>query len=70
MGFPMKLGYQIDLALDRLNQGTLTEREGFGTVDLLIKIGCFVKKISFSMKSSLSELVRTRRSTVLILSLQ
>ncbi len=26
------------------NQGTLTERERFSTIDLLIKIGCFVKK--------------------------
>ncbi len=27
-----------------LSQGTLTQRKGSGTVDLLIKIGCFVKK--------------------------
>ncbi len=42
------------------------------TVDLLIKRGDFVKrdKYSFSMKSSLSKLVSTRRSTVLILPLQ
>jgi hypothetical protein len=41
------------------------------TVDLLIKIGCFVKmeKHSSSMKSSLGKLVRTRRLTVLILPL-
>jgi hypothetical protein len=37
------------------------------TVDLLIKIGCLVKKISFSFKSSWSELVSTWRSTVLSL---
>ncbi len=28
----------------RLKQGTLTEREGSGTIDLLIKLACFVKK--------------------------
>ncbi len=27
-----------------LKQGTLTERESFSTVDLLILIGCFIKK--------------------------
>jgi hypothetical protein len=37
------------------------------TVDLLIKVGCFVKqrKFSFSLKSSWFKLVSTRRSTVL-----
>ncbi len=46
--------------------------ERLSTVDLLIKIGCFVKmeKYSFSLKSIWSKLVRTRRSTVLILPLQ
>jgi hypothetical protein len=41
-------------------------------VDLLIKKGCFVKKekYSFSLKSSQSKLVSSRRSTVLILLLQ
>ncbi len=38
------------------------------TSDLLVKIACFVKsKHSFSNKSSGSELVCTRRSTILIL---
>jgi len=43
-----------------------------GKVDLLTKIGCFVKmeKYSFSMKSEWSKLVRIRRSIVLILPLQ
>ncbi len=40
-------------------------RGRLSTVDLLIKIGCLVKKISFSFKSSWSELVSTWRSTVL-----
>jgi hypothetical protein len=42
------------------------------TGDLLIKIGCFIKKgkYSFSVKNSRSEPVSTRRSTVLILPLQ
>jgi hypothetical protein len=42
------------------------------TVDLLIKVACFVKKKNdiFNRKMSLSELVSTRRSTVLSLSLQ
>jgi hypothetical protein len=31
--------------MEMLMQGTLTEREeSFSTVDLLIKIGCFVKR--------------------------
>jgi hypothetical protein len=47
-------------------QGTLTEREG--SVQLTFS-ACFVKKknIFLSIKSSLSKLVRARRSTVLIL---
>ncbi len=45
-------------------------RGRLGTADLLIKIGLLVKKYSFSMKSSRSELVSRRRSTVMILSLQ
>ncbi len=47
-------------------------RGRLSTVDLLIKIGCFVnkEKYSFSMKRSWSELVSTRRSIVLILLLQ
>ncbi len=47
-------------------------RGRFSTVDLLIKIGCFVKKgkYSFSLKNSLSKLVSTRRLMVLSLPLQ
>jgi hypothetical protein len=47
-------------------------RERPSTVDLLVKMGCFVKteKYCYTLKSSLSKLVRTRRSTVLILPLQ
>jgi hypothetical protein len=42
------------------------------TVDLLIRVGCFVQEVSniFSMKSSFFKRVSTRRSTVLILPLQ
>ncbi len=42
------------------------------TIDLLIKLACFVTKVSniFSLKMSRSELVITRRSTVLNLALQ
>jgi hypothetical protein len=50
----------------RRMQGILTEREGFSTVDLLIKIGC-LKEYSFNMKSNWFELFITRSSTVLIL---
>ncbi len=45
-------------------------RGWLSTIDLLIKIGCLGKKYIFSMKSSWSELVSSRRSTVLILPLQ
>jgi len=36
------------------SQGTLTEMEGSGTVDLLIKIACFVTKVNsvFNIKMS------------------
>ncbi len=42
------------------------------TVDLLVKIACFIKRknIFFRIKNSWSELVSTRRSTVLRLPLQ
>jgi len=42
------------------------------TVDLLIKVACFVKKANafFNIKRSWSKRVSTRRSTVLSLSLQ
>ncbi len=41
-------------------------------VDILVKIGCFVKKDKniFSIKSSLSELVSTRKSTILSLPIE
>jgi hypothetical protein len=51
-------------------QGNPTEEEMLSTVGLLIKITCFYKKYSISVKSSISELVSTRSSTVLILPLQ
>jgi hypothetical protein len=52
-------------------RGILTEGEG-SVVDLLNKVAYFVKKLnnSFNMKRSRYKLVRTRRSTVLNLSLQ
>ncbi len=45
-------------------QGNLTEREGFSTVDLLIKAACFVTKVNgiFSIKAADINLY-TRRST-------
>ncbi len=50
-------------------QGILTE--GDSTIDLLIKLACFVKRlITFSIKRELIVLVGTRRSTVLSVSLQ
>jgi hypothetical protein len=49
----------------------LLQKGRFSTVDLLIKIACFVKtKSIFTIKRSWSELVYTRRSTVMILPLQ
>jgi hypothetical protein len=47
-------------------------RRRLRTVDLLIKMVCFVTmgKYSYSLKSTLSKLVRTRRSTVLIVQFQ
>ncbi len=52
------------------NQGILTEGEF--TNDLLINVSCFVKKVNniLIIKTSWSKLVRTRRLTVLILSIQ
>ncbi len=46
--------------------------EGFTTIDLLNKIACCEGKINyiFIIKNSCSELVSSRRSTVLILALQ
>jgi hypothetical protein len=55
------------------NQGTLTEGEGgLSTVDLLVKVACFVKKVKdiFSTKLRCSKLISARRSTVLSLPLQ
>ena len=54
-----------------MKQGILL-RGGLSSVDLLIKVACFVKKenIIFNLKMSRSKLVCTRRSTVLSLSLQ
>jgi hypothetical protein len=53
------------------NQGTLTEGEGSVSVDLLIKVACFVKKVNnvYNIKSSSYRLVITTRSTVLSLPL-
>jgi hypothetical protein len=46
-------------------------RGRLSTIDLLVKITCFVKKDKqFSIKSSSYKLVSTRRSTVLSLPLQ
>jgi hypothetical protein len=52
----------------RIWQGTLTEGRG-SVVYLLIKIGCSERKknIFFFVKISSFELVRTRRSTILII---
>ncbi len=43
-----------------------------GTVDLLIKVACFVQKVKniFNIKRTRSKIVSTRRSTVLSLPLQ
>ncbi len=51
----------------KMIQGTLTERERLSTIDLLIKVTCFVTDINniFYAKRSLYKLVSTRRSTVL-----
>ncbi len=52
----------------KLQQGIPTEGEGrLSTIDLLIKVSCFVKKVNniFNTKRCLSKLVSTRRSTVL-----
>jgi hypothetical protein len=49
-----------------------TDRKGrVSTVDLLIRVACFVKKVDkiFNVKRSLSKLFSTRRSTVLSLPL-
>ncbi len=54
-------------------QGTLTEGGRLSTVDLLIKVACFVIDVCnnvCNVKSNLSKLFRTRRSTVLCLPLQ
>jgi len=53
------------------HRGSRTEGVRYSTVDVLVKIACFVKekKIFFIFKSRLLELVGTRRSTVLILAL-
>jgi hypothetical protein len=61
--------YDID---NRLQQGILTEGGRLSTVDLLIKIGCFVKRYIniFNIKRSWSKLASTRRSIVLSLPLQ
>ncbi len=67
-----QLLYELNdqLCKHSLRQGILTEGEN--TVDLLIRIACFVKKKKYvsSIKISRSELVSTRRSIVLILSHQ
>jgi hypothetical protein len=46
--------------------GKTYSREGVSTVDLLIKVDVFVKKVNnvFNVKMSWSKLVSTRRSTV------
>ncbi len=51
-----------------LDQGRLTGGRLI-TVDLLIKVACFVKKI-YNINISLSKLDSTRRSTVLSLPVQ
>jgi hypothetical protein len=45
---------------------------GISTVDLLVKVACFVRMVSniFNFKMSLSDLVSKRKSTVLTLPLQ
>jgi hypothetical protein len=48
-----------------INQGTLTEGDDSLQMPLSL-IVYFLKKIFFNIKSSLSELVSTRKSTVLI----
>jgi hypothetical protein len=39
-------GHRVSLCEYALWQGTLTEREKLSTVDLLIKVACFVKKVN------------------------
>ncbi len=48
-------------------RGILNWRIRPSMVDLLIQITCFVKKYSFSIENSWSNLVSSRRSTVIIL---
>jgi hypothetical protein len=58
-------------AVSRIKELLLKGR--ISTVDLLVKMACFVKKkveYIFSVKSSSFELVSARRSIVLILPLQ
>ncbi len=52
--------------------GNTNQRGRLSTLDLLIKLGCFISKVNnvFNLKSSCTKLVSTRRSTVLILPLQ
>ncbi len=50
-------------------QGILTEGGSLSTVDLLIKVACFVKNVNdiFNIKRNLSKQANTRRLTVLSL---
>ncbi len=59
----------IKFSVVLLNAGNYHWRGRLSTVDLLIKIGSFVKlkKYSFSLKSSWPKPAKTRRSSVLIL---
>ncbi len=58
--------------MDAKEQETLTEGERLSTVNLLIKVVCFVTKVSkiFNFKMSLSKLFSRFRSTVLSIPLQ
>jgi hypothetical protein len=69
LGFYPVSKYSIRLKMLARDKHSCLPKGRVSTVDLIIKIGCFVKnkKYSFSMNSSSSELVSTMRSTVLIL---
>jgi hypothetical protein len=67
--------FTTKLSLDHQLQGVFYKSFDAGrelllkgsVVDLLVKIACFVKRKKIRAESSCSELVRTRRSIVLIL---
>jgi len=62
---PQKLVFLV------FNPGNTNKKGRLGTIDLLFKVACFVKKVIFilNIEMSSSKLVSTRRSNVLSLPL-